>query len=314
MAAFCLLELHGGLWNAHRLVTPGSLALHKIGGLMIKTILVPVGSAGIKSPSFRAAVWLARTFTGHIDVLYARPDPVAATAVYPGAFIPDMSEQLEAAADREHAEALKAYLGACESEQIPTDVEGPARGRVTARWHRETGRVARSVAAHGRTADLLVAEHPSSGDPLIAEALEAALFDSGRPVLVAGLKPPSLEKVAIAWKATREAARAVNAALPLLARAKQVVILSAAESSGIDRNATDRLIANLQRHHPAVESLLLESPSSDIGADLLIKADQIQAGLLIMGAYSRPRMRELVFGGVTERVLRGADVSILMAH
>ncbi len=281
---------------------------------MIKTILVPVGSAGIKSPAFTASVSLARTFTGHIDLLYARPDPITTAAVYPGALIPGMIEQLQVAADREHAEALKAYLGACESEQIPTDIVGPGAGRVTARWHRETGKVAKWVAAYGRTSDLLVVEHPSSGDPLIAEALEAALFDSGRPVLVAALKPPSLEKVAIAWKSTREAARAVTAAFPFLARAKQVVIISAAESGGIDRNETERLITNLKRHHPAVESLLLESASSDIGADLLMKADQVQAGLLVMGAYSRPRMRELVFGGVTERVLRGANLSVLMTH
>ena len=281
---------------------------------MIKTILVPVGSVGIKSPAFRAAVWMARTFTSHIDVLYARPDPVTAAAVYPGPFIPGMIEQLQASANREHGHALKAYLDACESERIPTDIMGPAIGSVTARWHRETGGVAKWVAAYGRTSDLVVIEHPSCGDPLIAEALEGALFDSGRPVLIAGLKPPSVEKIAVAWKPTREAAHAVTAALPLLARANQVVIISAAESGETDRHATERLLTNLQRHHPAVESVSLESPSSDIGADLLIKADQLQAGLLVMGAYSRPRVRELVFGGVTERVLRGADLSILMAH
>ncbi len=281
---------------------------------MIKTILVPVDSAGVDGPAFAASVWLARIFTGHIDLLYARPNPFTAAAVYPGAFIPGMVEQLQAAADRQHADVLKAYLSACEREQIPTDIVGPALGRVTARWHRETGKVVELVAAYGHTSDLLVVGHPSESDSLAAEALEAAILDSGRPVLVPGSKPPSLERVAIAWKSTREAARAVTAAFPLLIRAQQIVIISATESGGTDRNGNERLITNLRRHHPAVESVLLESPSSDIGRDLLMKADELQAGLLVMGAYSRSRMRELVFGGATERVLRSADISVLMAH
>ncbi len=281
---------------------------------MIKTILVPVGSPGVECSAFTASVWLARMFTGHLDFLYARPNPITAAAVYPGALIPGMLEQLQTAADRQHAEALKAYLSACEREQIPTDIVGPALGKATARWHRETGKVAEFVAAYGRTSDLLIVEQPSANDPVTAEALEAALFDSGRPVLVPGSKPPSLETVAIAWKSTREAARAVTAAFPLLTRAKQVVVISAAESGGIDRNGTERLITTLRRHHPGVESHLIESPSSDIGADLLMKADQLRAGLLVMGAYSRSRMRELVFGGVTARVLNSGAVSVLMAH
>jgi len=213
---------------------------------------------------------------------------------------------------RNMAGFLRSYANM--GKQIPTDIVGPAVGKVTARWHRQIGKVAEWVAAYGRTSDLLVVGHPTGSDSLTAEALEAALFDSGRPVLIPGSRPPSLETVAIAWKSTREAARAVSAALPFLIRAKQVVIISAAESGSIDRNGTERLTTTLRRHHPAVEPIFLESPSSHIGEELLTKAQQIGAGLLVMGAYSRPRMRELVFGGATERVLGGAEVPVLMAH
>jgi nucleotide-binding universal stress UspA family protein len=253
-------------------------------------------------------------FNGHIDFLYARPEPITAAAVYGGALMPGMIEQLQAAAERHHAEMMKAYLSACAREQIPTDIVGPAVGNVTARWHRETGRVKECVAAYGRSCDLLVLGRGPGSDFLTAPTLEGALFDSGRPVLVTGPSHPSFETIAIAWKSTREAARAVNAALPLLMRAIRVVIISVAEREAIDRVGTERLATALRRHGCVVETMLAESDPMNVGEALLMKAYQCGAGLLVMGAYSRTRVRELIFGGVTSCVLEGSELPVLMAH
>ena len=278
---------------------------------MFKTILLPVVRAGVETPAFETAVSLARTFTGHIDFLYARPDPVSFGSMYGGVF-PDMLEQLRTAADRQHAQVMRQYLDACGKENIPTDIVGPAVGKVTARWHRETGKVVNCVAEYGHASDLIIVERGS--DPLTAQALEGALFESGRPVLIPGLRPPSLETIAIAWKPTRETARAVAAALPFLTQAKRVVIISVSESGSVSAKDSERLATTLRRHQHSVETVFLEPDSLDISEALLQHAYRIGADLMVMGAYSRPRLREIILGGVTTNVLDASELPVFMVH
>jgi nucleotide-binding universal stress UspA family protein len=278
---------------------------------VFKTILLPVVSTGVETSALESAVCLARMFVGHIDFLYARPEPVTVGSVY-GAIMPGMVEELRTAADRQHAEVMGAYLEACRNRQIPTDIVGPAIGKVTARWHRETGKVIDSVAAHGHTSDVIVVERGS--DLLTAQAVEGALFESGRPVLIPGLRPPSLETIMVAWKPTREAARSVGAALPLLAQAKRVVIASVSEGGSVTSNDMERLATMLRRHQPSVETLFLQPDSLDVSDALLEHAYRIGAGLIVMGAYSRSRLRELILGGVTEGMMDSSEVPVLMAH
>jgi nucleotide-binding universal stress UspA family protein len=146
------------------------------------------------------------------------------------------------------------------------------------------------------------------------ETLEAALFDSGRPLMIPGVAPVAPDTIAIAWKSTREAARAVAAAMPFLAQAKRVVILTAAEDDRTDRSEAARLLVTLQRHDIAAEARRLQPGSRNAADTLLAAAGEIDAGLLVMGGYGHSRLRELVFGGVTEHVIRGAALPVLMAH
>jgi len=146
--------------------------------LVFKTILLPIINAGVETPAFDTAVSLAQNFTGHIDFLYARPDPVTFGSMYGGVF-PGMLEELRTAADRQHSQAMRQYLDACRKENIHTDIVGPAVGKVTARWHRETGKVVNCVAQYGYASDLIVVERGS--DLLSAQALEGALFESDGP-------------------------------------------------------------------------------------------------------------------------------------
>lgn len=278
---------------------------------MVKTILVPVVGTGLETPAFAAAVSVARMFTGHLDFLYARPEPVTAGSVYAGAF-PGMLEELRNAGDRQHTAVRQAHLEACKREGIPTDIVGAAAGTVTARWHHEIGNVVNCVARYAFTSDLIVVER--GNDTLTTQAVEGALFESGRPVLMPGSQLPSFETVAIAWKPTREAARAVSAVLPLLGHAKRVVIISVSENGVVGADDVERLATSLKRHHPNVETMFLESGAMQVSEALLLHAYRVGAGLLVMGAYSRARLRELIFGGVTESVLQACELSVLMAH
>ncbi|MBS0416086.1 MAG: hypothetical protein JSR66_00120 [Proteobacteria bacterium] len=107
-------------------------------------------------------------------------------------------------------------------------------GKVTARWHREIGKVADCIAGCGRASDIAVVAR--GGDPLRSQTIRGALFESGKPVLIPGLRPPSLETILVAWKPTREAARSVGAALPFLAQAKRVVVAGVSEDRSVTSN------------------------------------------------------------------------------
>src|SRR5207248_2461906 len=98
----------------------------------------------------------------------------------------------------------------------------------------------------------------------------------------------------------REAARAVAAAMPFLAAAKRVVILTVAEDNDGDPGDTARLVVALRRHDVAAEAHHIEAGRGSAADMLLGTASEIGAGLLIMGGYGHSRLRELVFGGVTE--------------
>jgi nucleotide-binding universal stress UspA family protein len=144
--------------------------------------------------------------------------------------------------------------------------------------------------------------------------LETALLETGRPLLIPGSIPLRPEIVMIAWKSTCEAARAAAAATLFLAKAERIVIATIAEDNRTDRESSARLVACLQRHNSATEARLVQPGSQNTAETLFATAAECGAGLLVMGGYSHSRVRELIFGGVTEHVLRHATLPVFMAH
>jgi nucleotide-binding universal stress UspA family protein len=159
-----------------------------------------------------------------------------------------------------------------------------------------------------------VVGRPASHFLVTAQILEAALLDTGRPVVIPGSTPPDLGTVAIAWKPTREAARAVSLAMPFLTRAKRIIVLAAADHNAVDRDSCERLVAALRRQYPIVDTSYIVPGSHDVGKALLAAANEVAAGLLVLGAYSHRRLRELFLGGITEHMLKSAEIPLLLAH
>ncbi len=133
------------------------------------------------------------------------------------------------------------------------------------------------------------------------------------------LIPPSAsiaalpETIVIAWKAAPEAARAVTGALPFLAMAKQVLVLTVAEEQGVSDEEGARLATNLLRHGFQASARHLP-PDARGAAETLLEAAGERSALVVMGAYGHSRLREWIFGGFTQHVLRGAKVPVLMMH
>ncbi|MBV8398419.1 MAG: universal stress protein, partial [Acetobacteraceae bacterium] len=171
------------------------------------------------------------------------------------------------------------------------------------------------VREYGRAADLVVVGRPSDHQGFSIDTTEAALVGAGRPVLIAPATPPvSLpETIVIAWKATPEAARAVTAAMPLLSRAKQILIVTVAEEEGLSDEGGARLGTSLSWHGLNASTRHLR-PDRPGAADTLLAAAAEEGALVVMGAYGHSRLRQWIFGGFTQHVLRGAAVPVLMMH
>jgi nucleotide-binding universal stress UspA family protein len=160
-----------------------------------------------------------------------------------------------------------------------------------------------------------VVGHPADDQGVSIDTIEAALVGSGRPVLIVPAAPMvSLpETIVIAWKAAPEAARAVTAAMPLLSKAKQIQIVTVAEEQGLSDEEGARLMTNLAWHGFNVSTRHLR-PERLGAADTLLATAVAEGALVVMGAYGHSRLREWMFGGFTEHVLRGAAVPVLMMH
>jgi nucleotide-binding universal stress UspA family protein len=161
----------------------------------------------------------------------------------------------------------------------------------------------------------LVIGRPTGGEGVSIDTIEAALLESGRPVLIPPAVPfaPLPETIVIAWKAAPEAARAVTATMPLLSTAKQILILTLAEKPGPSDETGARLATNLGRRGLQVSARHLP-PGASGAADTLFAAASEQGALVVMGAYRHSRLREWIFGSFTQNVLHDAVLPVLMMH
>lgn len=171
-------------------------------------------------------------------------------------------------------------------------------------------------------ADLLVLGQRDGTDPAGAavppDFVESVLLASGRPALVVpyvGCPGAIGDTAVVAWKETREAARAVAAALPLLQRAGRVHVLSweAEAATGIDGHRLD-LDGYLRLHGVEPTWHRGGTEPEELGEILLSRAFDLGADLLVMGCYGHSRAREWVLGGTSRSVLRGMTLPVLMAH
>jgi nucleotide-binding universal stress UspA family protein len=286
---------------------------------MIKTILVPATGSDTDDAVFRSALAVAREFEAHIDFLHVRVDAgtVAATMATDGsgAMITGLVDRIEQEADQREEKAKQLFQRFCAREGLPISEAAPGQPGPSAQWVRQIGDEPYWVAEYGRAADLLVIGRSARGEGVSIDTIEAALLESGRPVLIPPAAPFAAlpETIVIAWKAAPEAARAVIAAMPLLSTAKQILILTVAEEQGLSDEAGARLATNLGRHGLQVSARHLTRDASG-AADTLLAAATNEAALVVIGAYGHSRLREWIFGGFTQHVLRGAELPVLMMH
>jgi nucleotide-binding universal stress UspA family protein len=195
--------------------------------------------------------------------------------------------------------------------------------QLTAEWRVAAGYATDGAVLHGRYVDLVVLGQtdPDNGEAaLFQPSAEDVALAVGRPVLVvpyAGRFEECGRRVLVAWNASRAATRAVNDAMPLLAGAETVTVLS------VDPNEDSRahgdvpgmdIASHLARHGVKANVETTVSGGIGVGNVLLSRASDVGADLLVMGAYGHARVRELLLGGATRTILQSMTLPVLMAH
>ncbi len=173
-----------------------------------------------------------------------------------------------------------------------------------------------STPAYARYADLVVGGQPDPDQPNNLDELALSMvFSSGRPVLFvpyAGRFTAPAEHVIVAWNATRESARAVHDAMPLLQRAKGVMIYEFNPRK--DHMSGAEICAHLVRHGVKAKASHGVADDLKVGEALLSAAADFNADLMVMGCYGHSRLREMVLGGATRQILRSMTCPVLFAH
>jgi len=277
---------------------------------MYKDILVPLLLGDIQPPVLRVACALAEAGGGQVTALVgvSLAAPVAdAWDYYPAGLYETMRESALATTDA-IAEAAELRLAG-----------------ETARWSVRKSESfwltpGEVCVQHARYADLTVLGTGQREAPARRRLFAALLGGSGRPVL---LVPEDwtgdgrIEHVVLAWKSSREAARALRDAMPLLARARSVDLLMVDHDFERDSRADPMgflLGSHLQRHGIPAELVRRSAERSSVGEVVAAHARESGADLIVAGGYSHPRLLEDVLGGVTRHLLEHAPVPVLFSH
>jgi nucleotide-binding universal stress UspA family protein len=192
--------------------------------------------------------------------------------------------------------------------------EAGAAGSKAFRWRGGSAIDDGELGSLGRVYDLTVLPRPGAKGGRVT-AFEAALFDSGRPVLMAPPTAPQTlgDTVLIHWNRSTETARAVAFALPLLTKAKRVQILFV-EGSAVAGPSAREAVGHLAAHGITATEKTVEAKGRNPGDMILQEAKAFGADLLIKGAYTQSRLRQMIFGGATSHILARAELPVFFAH
>ncbi|MGL4963718.1 MAG: universal stress protein [Inquilinus sp.] len=275
--------------------------------MTIQHLLVPLsGHAGDRT-ALDAALRVAKRFDASVEVLSLRPDPQRVLA-YTGAEMAVATSMLLEGAEKASNEVAARNRAVFEAATAEAGT-GPE-----VEFREEIGGETAVIGHRGTVADLIVTPGPGQDPNASRAVLEAALFETGRAVLIVPgpVAEDFAERILVAWDGGKEASRSVAAGLPFLEAATAVSVYTRDE--GEDRCTAAELVRYLSRHGAPANRIAEDDPKQGVDAAILAAAQRGNAGLIVMGGYSHSRFREMILGGVTEHMLFHADRPVLMAH
>lgn len=277
---------------------------------MIKDIVANLSLRDSPDVAVRFAVSVAAAFNAHLAGIAFIYEPIIPMMIDMYGIPPDVIEP-------QRVENERAAKGA-----VARLDEASRSAGVAAEAHMLDAAVATAPGVFARLArrfDLSILGQPEPEQPALDRLIvEAALFDTGRPVLVvpyiqrAGLK---LDRILLCWDGSHSAARAAADALPFLRRGKLVEVVTVASGPAKSDEMPGADIAHhLARHNVEVELKRIVTAETDVANTILSHAADSSADFLVMGGYGHSRLREFVLGGMTREILTSMTVPTLMSH
>lgn len=253
------------------------------------------------------ATRLAALFDGSVTGLYHIPPPF----VMPDIAVPSLAAEI--------VEICRAEADSAQRAERPFAEWARTLGAHAGRWQVAEGGELAVLQAAAKWHDAIVFERGYEHDTGASAfaALGAAVLHSGLPciVLPTAQRRPRLGSIAIGWKGSAEATRALHAALPLLRRADSIALIHGEEGEGADAEVSlAQAEDHLATHGLKARRLRIAPRPHEAGEALLDTARAIGADLLVMGAYGRTRFGEWLFGGATRHVLRAASLPVFLRH
>ncbi len=284
----------------------------------MRIIWIPVADRPESIQALQTSFLLAKRVGSSVVGCHIRPHKSDSVQLFQGFDIDDDEAWQNAYASKYKEESSQSARSIYSAIAADYGFELRARpGREPAAlWQQKTGSPRRVIAQNAPVSDLIVVSRPKAkGGRLAKMFLAAALANSGTPTLVLPQRTRAAaigRRVCIAWNGSNEASRAVRAAMSILTAADEVVVLSCGlESKNVPK--AEKLRSYLQ-HWGVAATIVRDRKSRDHAKTLIDMYKAASADLMVMGAYSRRRASERLFGGVTQTMLNYRGTMSLLLH
>jgi nucleotide-binding universal stress UspA family protein len=278
----------------------------------MKTILVPAEHNSSMRSALDTALLLAQKFGSCIEGFPLRPAIADLVAMDPDSGLTMVAVKENDAELVRHAEDLfHAFMA--RHQILKYAGAAPA---VTWSWLEDAPSGHEFVGSYGRVFDVIALARP--GDEWQSPSmvtLESALFESGRPVLIAPPTSPTTlgTNVLVAWNGSTEQSRTMAFAMPLLRLAERITVCTV-EGATVAGPTGEQMARSLKINGIMAEPITIKASKRSAGEALLSKAEDLGCDLIIKGAYTQSRLRQMIFGGTTRHILANAKLPVLMAH
>ena len=264
--------------------------------------------------ALETALLLARKFGSCIEGFPLRPGVADLVAMDPDSGLTMVAVKENDAELARHAEEV--FRSFMDQHAVPQR-SGDAAATLSWTWQKEAPSGHDYVGSYGRVFDAIVLARP--GDEWQSPSmvtLESALFESGRPVLIAPPNSPTslATNVLIAWNCSTEQARTMADSMPLLRLAERITICTV-EGATVAGPSGEQMARSLKLNGINAEPITLKPAGKrNAGETLLAKAGELGCDLIIKGAYTQSRLRQMIFGGATRHIIMEAEIPVILAH
>ncbi|WP_119390788.1 universal stress protein [Taklimakanibacter lacteus] len=275
----------------------------------IENILIGLTVESKAEPTAAVSYGLSLAKQAHAQVTVYAP---STKLVLPHAFVSGTAAGIVAAENRHLEELAREAVKRIEAEaraaRVAASVHSPQLKRL---------KLVEDFTKEARLHDLIILDTESQAIDIDRDLIEAALLDSGRPLIVvpAEHKAFSARHVVVAWDGSNKAARALFDALPLLRVAQTIeVVQVVGEKDLTNAIPGSALVAHLLAHGVQIEAKTIAARDGDVADALRQYAERSAVDLIVMGGFAHARIRQLILGGVTQSLLRHCDVPLFLSH